>query len=250
MHLVQDRIFICLSQYCSVLLTDYSYHVFIAGLPPLVFRRILEILTYLATNHSAVAKMLFHFDQSIPDSSSSSVVHINGKGKEKVIEGEPSPKPSGTQAGDIPLVLFLKLLNRPLFLRSTAHLEQVMGLIQVVVDTAALKLECQTQSEKTKANTQNLSVNEAEKDPPLVELDSNQQDKHADLNPCHSDGKKNVDMYNIFLQLPQSDLRNLCSLLGCEGYFSTLSYFCFLFVYANHEYVILKNCLNIVLPVN
>ena len=208
-----------------ILFTDHSHYVFIAGLPPLVFRRILEILTYLATNHSAVAKMLFHFDQSIiPNSSSLTMVHINEKGKEKVIEGGQSPKPSGAQAGDVPLILFLKLLSRPLFLRSTAHLEQVMSLIQVVVETAASKLESQSQSEKGTANTQNLSVNEAsdniEKDPPLVESDSNQQDKHGDINPSHSDGKKNVDMYNIFSQLPQSDLRNLCSLLGREGYCS------------------------------
>ncbi|XP_057417405.1 E3 ubiquitin-protein ligase UPL1-like isoform X2 [Lotus japonicus] len=202
--------------------TVYGRSQLLDGLPPLVFRRILEILTYLATNHSAVAKMLFYFDQSIiADSLTTFVPHMNDKGKEKVIEGGPSPKPSGTQAGDVPLVLFLKLLNRPLFLRSTAHLEQVMGLIQVVVDTAASKLESQSQSRKALANTQNLSVNEAsdnaEKDPPSVESDSNQQDKLADINPCHSDGKQNVDMYNIFLQLPQSDLRNLCSLLGREG---------------------------------
>lgn len=216
----------CLSQYYSLLFTDHSHCVFIAGLPPLVFRRILEILTYLATNHSAVAKMMFHFDQSvIPDCSRSFMGHMkNEKGKEKVIEGGPSPKPPGTHSEDIPLILFLKLLNRPLFLRSTAHLEQVMGLVQVVVDTAASKLESESQSEKAMASTQNLSVNEAsgniEKDPPLVELDSNQQDKHADMNLSHSDGKKKVDMYNIFLQLPQSDLRNLCNLLGREGYSS------------------------------
>ncbi|KEH31409.1 E3 ubiquitin-protein ligase UPL1-like protein [Medicago truncatula] len=187
------------------------------GLPPLVFRRVLEILTYLATNHSAVAKMLFHFDQSIADSSNSSMTHMNGKGKEKVIEEGPSPKSSKTLAEAVPLVFFMKLLNKPLFLRSTAHLEQVMGLIQVVVDIAAAKLESQSQSEKAIADTQNLSVGEAEKDPPLVELDSNQLDKHDYTKSCHSNVKKNNDMYNIFLQLPQSDLRNVCSLLGREG---------------------------------
>jgi E3 ubiquitin-protein ligase HUWE1 len=197
--------------------TVYGRSQLVDGLPPLVFRRILEILTYLATNHSAIAKMLFHFDQSIIDSSNSSMTPMNGKGKEKVIEGGPSSIPSGTHVGSVPLVFFLKLLNQPLFLRSTAHLEQVMGLIQVIVDTAASKLESQSQSEKAIADTQNLSVDEAEKDPPLVELDSNQQDKHADTKPCHSNGKKNVDMYNVFLQLPQSDLRNVCSLLGREG---------------------------------
>jgi len=183
-----------------------------------VFRRVLEILTYLATNHFAVAKMLFHFDQSIADSSNSSMTHMNGKGKEKVIEEGPSPKSSETLAEAVPLVFFLKLLNKPLFLRSTPHLEQVMGLIQVVVDTAAARLEIRSQAKKAIADTQNLSVDEAEKDPPLVELDSNQLDKHDHTKPCHSNVKKNDDIYNIFLQLPQSDLRNVCSLLGREGY--------------------------------
>ncbi|XP_014507028.1 E3 ubiquitin-protein ligase UPL1 isoform X1 [Vigna radiata var. radiata] len=202
--------------------TVYGQSQLLDGLPPLVFRRILEILTYLATNHSAVAKMLFHFDQSIiPDSSRPVNVHTNEKGKEKVIEGGPSLNPSRSQTGVVPLVLFLKLLSRPLFLRSNAHLEQVMGLIQVIVDTAASKLESQSQSEKEMADTQKLSASEVpsntEKDAALVESDSNQQDKRADMHVCHSEGKKSIDMYNIFLQLPQSDLRNLCSLLGREG---------------------------------
>lgn len=208
--------------YCALITFIFSL---VAGLPPLVLRRILEILTYLATNHSAVANMLFHFDQSIiPEFSSPFRETMKEKGKEKVIEGEPSSKLSGSsQALDVPLVLFLKLLNRPLFLRSTAHLEQVMGLIQVLVVTAASKLESQSQSEKAMTNSQNLAANEAsgdiEKDPPLVELDSDKQDKQAGVDPSHSDGKKSEDMYNIFLQLPQADLRNLCSLLGREGYF-------------------------------
>ncbi|CAL0306067.1 unnamed protein product [Lupinus luteus] len=195
-----------------------------AGLPPLVFRRILEILYHLAKNHSAVANMMFHFDKSvIPDCSRSFMVHVmNEKGKEKVIEGGPSLEPSGTRTEDVPLILFLKLLNRPLFLRSTVHLEQVMGLIQAVVDNAASELESQSQSDKKMSNTQNLSVDEASgnitEDPPLVktgtsEMALNEQNKLAELN--HYDGNKKE--YNIFLHLPQSDLRNLCTLLGREG---------------------------------
>lgn len=191
-----------------------------------MLRRILEILTYLATNHSTVANMLFRFDQSIiPESSSPFRETMKEKGKEKVTEGESSIKSSGSLlAMDVPLILFLKLLNRPLFSRSTAHLEQLMGLIQVLVVTAASKLESQSQSEKVIADTQNSSANEAsgdvEKDPPLGELEPDQQDKHTGTDPCHLDGKKSVDMYNIFLQLPQADLRNLCILLGREGYCS------------------------------
>lgn len=95
------------------------------GLPPLMLRRILEILTYLATNHSAVANMLFYFDlETVPEDLSSSCMETK-KGKEKVVEGLPTSKLKTCQAVNIPLVQFLKLLNRPLFLRSVVHLEQV-----------------------------------------------------------------------------------------------------------------------------
>ncbi|OIW00674.1 hypothetical protein TanjilG_09643 [Lupinus angustifolius] len=207
--------------------TVYGQSQLLDGLPPLVFRRILEILYHLVKNHSVVAKMMFRFDQSvIPDCSRSFMIHMmNEKGKDKVIEGEPSPEPSGTRAEDVPLILFLKLLNRPLFLRSAAHLEQIMGIIQVVVDNAASELESQSQSEKEMVNTQDLSVNEASgnvtQDPPLaktgiLEIALNEHNKLADIN--HYDGKKKeYNIYNTFLQLPQFDLRNLCTLLSREG---------------------------------
>lgn len=47
------------------------------------------------------------------------------KGKEKIVEEDPSNPFRSSNKRDIPLVLFLKLLNQPLFLRSIAHLEQV-----------------------------------------------------------------------------------------------------------------------------
>lgn len=99
----------------------------IVGLPPLVLRRILEILTYLATNHSAVANILFYFDPLlVPDSFSPKYSETKkDKGKEKIVEGASSNPLGNSQKGDVPLILFLKLLNRPLFLRSIAHLEQV-----------------------------------------------------------------------------------------------------------------------------
>lgn len=97
----------------------------LTGLPPLVLRRILEILTYLATNHSAVANMLFYFDlETVPEDLSSTYMETK-KGKEKVEEGLPSSNLKNYETGSVPLVLFLKLLDRPLFLRSVVHLEQV-----------------------------------------------------------------------------------------------------------------------------
>lgn len=90
-------------------------------------RRILEILTYLATNHSLVANILFYFDSSL--TSDSPTKHVDAKdekGKEKMFEAKDSLDVESSSKSDIPIVLFLKLLNRPLFLRSSAHLEQVL----------------------------------------------------------------------------------------------------------------------------
>lgn len=94
----------------------------------MVLRRTFEILTYLATNHSAVANTLFYFDPSlVPEPLSPTCMEVKkDKGKEKIVEGGlPSISLGNSLDGDIPLILFLKLLNRPLFLRSTPHLEQV-----------------------------------------------------------------------------------------------------------------------------
>ncbi|KAK8313240.1 hypothetical protein V6Z12_D01G095700 [Gossypium hirsutum] len=193
------------------------------GLPPLVLRRVLEILTYLATNHSAVSNMLFHYDPSILSEplSPQNPETKKDKGKEKIIDGDAS-KPLGNSQGDIPLILFLKLLNRPLFLLSTTHLEQVVGLLQVVVYTAASKLESWSLSHLAVDNSssQNLldeeASGDAHKDLPLTEQESNQE-KRTKTESSGSKGNKNVDFHNIFLQLPESDLCNLCSLLGREG---------------------------------
>ncbi|KAL5548638.1 hypothetical protein UlMin_003869 [Ulmus minor] len=185
------------------------------GLPPLVLQRILEILTYLSTNHSAVANLLFYFDNSIVSEALNSVSKEakNDKGKEKIDEGKSD--------ADIPLISLLKLLNRPHFLDSTGHLEQIMGLLQVIVYNAATKLERQSSSDKETQNSQNLAINEGSEegknDPALVEPESNQEDKRVGAESSTSEGKKNIDTYDVFLQLPQSDLRNLCALLGREG---------------------------------
>ncbi|KAF5728469.1 E3 ubiquitin-protein ligase UPL1 isoform X1 [Tripterygium wilfordii] len=195
------------------------------GLPPLVLRRVLEILTYLATNHSAVARLLFYLDPTlVPEPFSSNLLGTKlDKGKEKVVDVGASSEASekSVDEHDVPLILFLKLLNRPLLLRSTAQLEQVMGLLQVVVRTAASKLECQSQSEHGRGNSQELPVNEMEgdvqKDPTSLELESGVVDKCANTELLNSDKKRDISTFHIFLQLPQSDLRNLCHLLGHEG---------------------------------
>lgn len=104
--------------YYSCWLPEHSLTLFVpnTGLPPLVFRRVLEVLTYLATNHSAVADMLFYFDSSLLYQKPTV---CEGKGKEKATHA------TDTQNLEIPLVVFLKLLNRPQLLQSTSHLALV-----------------------------------------------------------------------------------------------------------------------------
>ena len=93
----------------------------------MVLRRVLEVLTHLATNHSAVANTLFYFEPSLlPECSQNFSDTKNGKGKEKVEEGGMGSNSHGApQEGSIPLILLLKLLKCPLFRRSIAHVEQV-----------------------------------------------------------------------------------------------------------------------------
>lgn len=199
------------------------------GLPPLVLRRVLEILNYLATNHSAVANILFYFESSLlPDSSQKFAEIKKGKGKEKV--GEIDLPPNSileTEEGSIPLILLLKLLNRPLFRRSIAHVEQVMGLLQVVVYTAASRLESLSLPEQVLDDSQNLSdkaSDEVQRDVAVVETETNNQENKAEdekpsenEKPSVADKKIDHNIYDVFTQLPRSDLRNLSRLLGYEG---------------------------------
>lgn len=94
------------------------------GVPPLVSRRALEMLTYLARNHPLVAKLLLEF--KLP--------HLNHKeslssdhrgGKSIMCLDEDRLETSKYLEGPASLPLLLSLLNQSLYLRSIAHLEQV-----------------------------------------------------------------------------------------------------------------------------
>ncbi|KAK1417994.1 hypothetical protein QVD17_27130 [Tagetes erecta] len=192
------------------------------GLPPLVLRRVLEILTYLATNNSYVASLLFHFDSSLVPGSLNLKYHDtkNDKGKEKVVEEGDTSHPVGSE-GDIPILHFVKLLNQPLFLRSIALLEQVMGLLQVVVYNAASKLESQSHIEQAATSSQGLPGNESASNPQGDSSSAVAEPVHDNTTVSEglseSHDQKSVNMHDIFMKLPHSDLQNLCSLLGHEG---------------------------------
>ena len=85
-------------------------------MPPLVSRRILETLTYLARNHPQVAKLFLHLQ--LPRISVDYPDQRHGKAV-AVMDDDLSGK-----KGDYPVNLLLGLLNHPLYLRSVSHLEQ------------------------------------------------------------------------------------------------------------------------------
>lgn len=98
----------------SVPSLDYCFFFFFCpkGLPPLVLRQLLEILTFLASSHASVADIL-----SFSDLQSSDVVEKDGEEKGKDVNSDVT---------ETPLMLFLKLLNTPLFLRSRLYIELVL----------------------------------------------------------------------------------------------------------------------------
>lgn len=91
----------------------------------MVSRRILETMTYLARNHPYVAKILLQFRLPYP--------HLQdpenfdqGRGKAVMVIEEEVAYEKLQQEGYLSVALLLSLLNQPLYLRSIAHLEQVI----------------------------------------------------------------------------------------------------------------------------
>jgi hypothetical protein len=102
-----------------------AFHLFdYTGVPPLLSRRVLETLTYLARNHLYVAKNLLQSRLSHPEiREPNNASDARGKAV-MVVEDEVNIDESN--GGYISIAMLLGLLNQPLYLRSIAHLEQVM----------------------------------------------------------------------------------------------------------------------------
>ncbi|KAJ9560583.1 hypothetical protein OSB04_005743 [Centaurea solstitialis] len=179
------------------------------GVPPLVSRRVLETLTYLARNHSFVAKLLLQF-RFPPTSDQDS--QSRGKAIMVVQDNETEKQ----QEDFLAMTMLLSLLNQPLYLRSIAHLEQLLNLLDVIIDNA--------ESKQTPAIEQGVSVTE-ESPGQMSTLDanaggsgSNTKSSKADntSKPSSSGANTEYDSHAILLNLPQAELRLLCSLLARE----------------------------------
>uniref|UniRef100_A0A0E0EFS2 HECT-type E3 ubiquitin transferase n=1 Tax=Oryza meridionalis TaxID=40149 RepID=A0A0E0EFS2_9ORYZ len=185
------------------------------GLPPLVTRRLLEVLTYLASNHPSVAGLLVYFDPS-----TSSNCMILKHGKETSQEGLQSDMMQTSSEGYTPILLFLKLLNKPLFLRSRVYLEQVMCLLEVVVSNAASKVDYPPHSGQMVSTSvdENGAPIETHGEPSTMEqvpIQENSQNK--DVVVPASGPQQSINVHDILTQLPDSELHNLCNILALEG---------------------------------
>ncbi|ONM32432.1 E3 ubiquitin-protein ligase UPL1 [Zea mays] len=175
------------------------------GVPPLVSRRVLETLTNLARSHPNVAKLLLFLEFPCP-SRCRSEAHDHRHGKAVLEDGE--------ERKAFAVVLLLTLLNQPLYMRSVAHLEQLLNLLEVVMHNA----ENEINQAKLEASSEKPSEN-AVKD---VKDNTSISDSYGSKsNP--EDGSKALAVDNksnlraVLRSLPQSELRLLCSLLAHDG---------------------------------
>ncbi|XP_025799931.1 E3 ubiquitin-protein ligase UPL1-like isoform X2 [Panicum hallii] len=187
------------------------------GLPPLVTRRLLEILTYLASNHPSVADLLVHFNPSVSSN------HLILQDSKEVSQESPLLKmKQSSSEGYTPILLFLKLLNKPLFLRSRVYLEQVMCLLEVVVNNAASQIDYPPRSAQI-ANSSGVEL--ADGAPPQTQVEPStleqghiqDNDQSKDVEVPVSCARQDVNVHAILTQLPDADLHNLCNILALEG---------------------------------
>ncbi|XP_059637615.1 E3 ubiquitin-protein ligase UPL2-like [Cornus florida] len=197
----------------------YSRPQFFDGVPPLVSRRVLETLTFLARNHPYVAKILLQFrlPQELENSDQE-------RGKAVMVIEEDEKGSNQRQEGYLSIALLLSLLNQPLYLRSIAHLEQLLNLLEVIIDNAESKSSLPTESgapTTEHSSGPQLSTSDAEINTgsSVISSGSDVTSSKADdsAKPSSSGANVEFDTQAVLLNLPQAELRLLCSLLAREG---------------------------------
>ncbi|XP_076899559.1 E3 ubiquitin-protein ligase UPL2-like [Bidens hawaiensis] len=173
------------------------------GVPPLLSRRVLETLTYLARNHKFVAKLMLQFRIQTSD---------QARGKAVMNVQDDVPDKHQYQDGLLAITLLLSLLKQPLYLRSIAHLEQLLNLLDVIIDNA----------ESTQVLVQNEeSVAEESAQMSTLDGETKSDAKSSKIDdapkPSSSGVKTENESHNILLNLPQAELRLLCSLFASES---------------------------------
>ncbi|KAL1546797.1 HECT-type E3 ubiquitin transferase [Salvia divinorum] len=187
----------------------YSRPQYVNGVPPLVSRRALETLTYLARNHPLVAKLLLEFRlPQFKESSSSD----DERGKAVMLLDEPKEYTEGQAS----FTLLLSLLNQSLYMRSVAHLEQLLNLLDVVIDCGERK--------SNPSNEAGSSASEQPSDPQVstpVEMNVESSTASGEVNSLMqvttSEGDNKQTAESVLNNLPNPELQLLCSLLAREG---------------------------------
>ncbi|KAG8377396.1 hypothetical protein BUALT_Bualt08G0028700 [Buddleja alternifolia] len=192
---------------------------FAAGVPPLVSRRALETLTYLARNHPLVAKLLLDFRLPVSNLKESSISD-DKRGKAVMLVDEDILGKKQYTEGQAPLTVLLSLLNQSLYLRSIAHLEQLLNLLDVIIDNAERK--------STSSQDPGTTSSEQPSDPPVSTSDAEmnivsaataatagEDDVTMKASSSVADTEENAQ--NVLNNLPKTELQLLCSLLACEG---------------------------------
>ncbi|XP_062098638.1 E3 ubiquitin-protein ligase UPL2-like [Humulus lupulus] len=201
----------------------YSRPHFFDGVPPLVSRRVLETLTYLARHHPYVAKILLQFRLPFPLPQESKNSVDKKSGKAVMVVEENCQNKNEHQDGYLSTVLLLSLLNQPLYLRSISHLEQLLNLLDVIIDKAESKQSLSVKSD--------ASVSEQPSAPHLLTSDTEMNAESGGTStvagasskivdsstPSTSGADNECDAQTVLLNLPQAELRLLCSLLAREG---------------------------------
>eukprot|EP00250_Pteridium_aquilinum_P016180 c22986_g1_i1 orf=330-11435(+) len=206
------------------------------GVPPLVSRRVLETLTHLSKHLGAGANLLTY----LPPPTSSFSSEEKEKGKAKLTDN--SGAACSSSEGDIPLILLLKLLNQPLYSRSSAHLEQLMVLLEVVTNHLSAEFQMLDPTKRLGIANKALEVNPSNSDVPgTSRLDANLDENQASMGRDTSnaepsgqgEGSDNHQFQGSELStsgaeqmaylseslsnLPEAELRKLCSLLAQQG---------------------------------
>ncbi|XP_021743761.1 E3 ubiquitin-protein ligase UPL2-like [Chenopodium quinoa] len=198
----------------------YSRPQFVDGVPPLVSRRVLETLTYLARNHPFVAKILLELRLPLESHcASENSDKVRGKAL-MIVDAQNSEAHEELHS----VALLLGLLNQPLYLRSNAHLEQLLSLLDVIIDNAGSKSSQNKPglpAPEQPSGSSEVPTTDAEMQPTdsgAISSEVNVESKvDESMVPSVSGSSEAYDAQTALLSLPQSDLRLLCSLLATEG---------------------------------
>nr|XP_043638137.1 E3 ubiquitin-protein ligase UPL2-like [Erigeron canadensis] len=113
--------------YAAIYIASHSF-LCMLSVPPLMSLRVLETLIYLAQRNRLVAKLLLQFRLPLLDSQSPK------QSRGKAIMGIQDCEIEEQQKDQPAISMLLSLLRHPLYLRSIAHLEQLLNLLCVILD--------------------------------------------------------------------------------------------------------------------